>query len=96
MSFQSESQGFSHGWSVSHSSGRGWAMAEGVSCGVHTCTAKCARQHLAIEVYKFKLNLEELAKTVPARDFVWYRRAIIDAFDRVLDVGASGIDGEEG
>jgi hypothetical protein len=40
--------------------------------------------------------LEHLAKSVPARDYAWFRAAIIDAFDRVLDVGASGIEGEEG
>jgi len=105
MGFQSDSQGFSDGWSVSHSFGRGWgvthsstqswAVAEGVSCGVHTCTAKCARVHLALEVQDFRKRLEHLAKTVPARDYAWFRWAILDAFEQVLEGHGSDIDKEE-
>jgi hypothetical protein len=41
------------------------------------------------------MRFERLAKTLSASDLSWYRAAIIDAFDRVLDVDAPGIGEEE-
>ena len=76
-----------------------FAYGSGNSGGIHTGdrirTATCTRARLAREVQTFQRRLTELAATASARDFAWYRAAIINAFDRVLDVDASGIDGEE-
>jgi hypothetical protein len=93
----SDSQSAAHssreGWSISVP---GWGAAIGGDLPEHIFTSKCPRPRLALEVEVFSMRFERLAKTLSPSDFSWYRAAIIDAFDRVLDVDAPGIGEEEG
>ena len=80
------------GWSISLP---GWGASIGGNLPEHIFTSTCPRPRLALEVEVFSMRFERLAKTLSPSDFSWYRAAVINAFDRVLNVDASGIDGEE-
>ena len=53
------------------------------SVGRHSYTDN-SRALLALEVQKFAREAEQYAKDVSARDYAWYRRAIITALDQAL------------
>jgi hypothetical protein len=86
-------------YSYARSDSHTFAYGSGNSGGIHTgdgiYTTTCTRACLAREVQTFQRRLIELAATASARDFVWYRRAILDAFDRVLDADTDDITSEK-
>lgn len=51
----------------------------------HTCTAACCHIHLSARLRDFEQHLQRLSVTLPVRNFLWYRDAVIATFATILE-----------
>lgn len=49
----------------------------------HMCTGECAHIHLSARLREFEQHLQQLSKTLPVQDFLWYRDSIAATFTTI-------------
>ncbi len=83
---ESHSETIGHGETRTFGHSRSVGVNSGISTtdGEHSCTAQCARIHLSEKIQTLEKELRELAKTLPVRDWQWYRTRVETAFDEIL------------
>ncbi len=87
MRHSHQSRSESHGEATTFGHSRSVSFGTSTTDGEHSCTAQCARLHLSAKIQILSKELRELAKTLPLRDWQWYRSRVETAFDEILFQG---------
>lgn len=81
------SKNSNHSLGVSDSHTKSWTVTESehlTGTANHACTGQCAHIHLSARIKDFEEHLQQLAITLPVRDFLWYRDSLAATFSTIL------------